>query len=338
MGCEAYFPSTESRCLPFHGLGSAPAVAIALSRVLGGDNFVPTLEDGGDAPFAKQTGPSGNGFGAHRINGSSKACVRLLLLQTKTACLLIRESLQLPPELLRATDHSPSESTFVPEGLLRIPRWVQMWEKRAFSFSSALDPLVASAAVHIATLAHLARTSSQTSDNAHFTQLAGCQPKTIRETLKRLRLFDPCVGSGTIIAAARALGCDQVIASDIRGDFVRQAEANLSHADLLPPSARMFEHDATLPFEPPIVTNLVVSNPPWGKNIGHVSDSVAIVRSVTAQCQEATFCWITNGLAAQALRSMRGVTLLHQIPFGGAEVLVAQCFAEPCGVTVSDRP
>ena len=49
----------------------------------------------------------------------------------------------------------------------------------------------------------------------------------------------------------------------------------------------------------------------------------AIVRSMTSQCPGATFCWIANGLAVQALREMEGVRVLRHASFGGVELVVA---------------
>ena len=48
------------------------------------------------------------------------------------------------------------------------------------------------------------------------------------------------------------------------------------------------EHDATLPFPPALldpadVPELIVSNPPWGKNFGAHDDGLRIVRNLIGQ-------------------------------------------------------
>ena len=67
---------------------------------------------------------------------------------------------------------------------------------------------------------------------------------------------------------------------------------------------------------------LVVSNPPWGNNIGEGLDGKAIVTSVTSQFAGATMCWIANPLAVEALRCLPGVTVLRHVPFGSVELVV----------------
>ena len=127
-----------------------------------------------------------------------------------------------------------------------------------------------------------------------------------------------------VLAAAASLGCTQLRGADLRPDFVEQATANLTMAGLVGGDARLLAHDATRPLPPDALgAHLVVSNPPWGKNFGQAADGIAIVRSITAQCAGATFCWMANGQAVQALQEMEGVRVLRHASFGGVELVVA---------------
>ena len=211
----------------------------------------------------------------------------------------------------------------------QLPAWVSAWERRRFFFSSALDPLVALAAVNIAVHTHqrLAGGISGSTTTAESPGVTATAPSA-------LRIVDPCVGSGTTLAAAASRGCVDLLGSDVNADFVARATSNLEAAGLLPASAHLFVHDATSPYPPELLLEgtalaktVVVSNPPWGNNIGREGDGVDIVRSVTAQFAGATMCFIANGLAVQALRCMPRVTVLRHVPFGSVELVV--CVADP---------
>ena len=345
LRCEQTFPSADHRCLPFHSVAQLPALCIGLHAALGGTFVGPSSctgdadgddDDGlvgglvgADEPEAEAAraavacnGVGGGGAGAE---GGAGPCVRLLLLQTKTAVMLLCEGGDKDAALGGDGAGGAGGAGAGAEGVaLRLPAWVGAWERRGFAFSSALDPLVAIAAVNIALLAHMHRRRAGGDGSHEQDGKAEEEEEEPHLALRRLTLYDPCCGSGTVLAAAAAMGCARLRGSDLRSDFAEQAETNLTAAGALGGEAQLFAHDATRPLPPPGVrADLVVSNPPWGKNCGQAADGVAIVRSMTAQCPGATFCWIANGLAVQALREMEGVRVLwHGIPFGGVELVV----------------
>ena len=144
--------------------------------------------------------------------------------------------------------------------------WVRAWEGRPFSFSAALDPLVALAVVHLAAFEHHCRTAAAAGGSGGGESGGGSG----RSAAHSLRVYDPCCGSGTIVAAARALGAS-VAGSDIRAKFVAGVGANLAHV-ALSEGVALFEHDATLalPREGEaqgrgLAAQLVVTNPPWAR-------------------------------------------------------------------------
>ena len=287
---EALFPSTDPRMLPFHALDAVPELCVALHGALGG-SFVASSDAGCGE-------------------------VELVLLQTKQSLLLVRDS---SPDVddENTTPTAADDSGMVSASrAVRLPPWIGRWERRDFAFSSSLDPMVAIAACNLAAFAH-----HSGSNNG----MAG------------LRVFDPCVGSGTVLAAAASLGCADLVGSDLRRDFVVCAELNLEyHLEGMganpKPSVVFHVQDATASLAAPLVTSdwsstIVVCNPPWGKNTKGKKgegDGVDIVRSITAQCTGATFCWIANSRTTQALNEMPEVAILRRIPFGAVEIVVCQ--------------
>ena len=217
----------------------------------------------------------------------------------------------------------------------RLPRWIREWDRRPFFFSSALDPLVGLAALNLATHVHLQRRGRSGATAA----TTAAPPASLASAPRSLRLVDPCVGSGTILAAAAARGFERLAGADINEDFLVHTAANLRTTGLRDgrrrPAARLRVHDATAPFPPELLERdqlpdtLVVSNPPWGANIGREADGAAIVSSVTAQFAGggATLCWIANPRAVEALRCMAGVALLRHVRFGSMELVVV-CAAD----------
>ena len=165
----------------------------------------------------------------------------------------------------------------------RLPWWLAPWSVRSFSFSGALDPLIAVAALNLAATTHRARLAANGGDGAGAVSRRGLSGGP----MNGLRVYDPCVGSGTILAAALALGAARVTGSDMNGEFVGAVRGNLGAAGLLPADVELFEHDTTVPLPaerharllPPAI-DLIVSNPPWGKNIGAKEDGEPIVRSL----------------------------------------------------------
>ena len=310
---ESCHPSPDSRSLPFHPLGMAPAVSIALAEVLGTDGFVSPEGgeagcEGGESAGSEEGGPqdiawasarssapvertaperaAGPPTGERRVGGR---CATLVLLQTKAAVVLMRDLIS---EARDRRGDDGRDVTSPSAAALRVPRWCLAWERRCFAFSSALDPLVACVAVRLAVLAHGARADLGPGHADTAERPPDPKPSHSPPSPHALRVYDPCVGSGTMLAAAASMGCTRLVGSDLRPDFVSQAADNLRQAGLLPPTAELFAHDAKTPLPPmssPV--DVVVSNPPWGKNCGAASDGVAIVRSVTAQLAGATFCW-----------------------------------------------
>lgn len=204
--------------------------------------------------------------------------------------------------------------------------WVRAWEGRPFSFSAALDPLVALAVVHLAAFEHHCRTAAAAGGSGGGESGGGSG----RSAAHSLRVYDPCCGSGTIVAAARALGAS-VAGSDIRAKFVAGVGANLAHV-ALSEGVALFEHDATLalPREGEaqgrgLAAQLVVTNPPWGKNIGTLDCGVPIVARLVAQHRGATFCFVVNSHALTALRAVEGLLVRRHVRLGGIEVVVACC-------------
>ena len=312
---DAHFPSKRERMLPFHSVHAAPELCIAVHGALGGtfvDSFVESAEEG-----ARACGPPSEATGAEERpsngDGSSKACVQLLLLQLKGCVLLVRTS-------------GEEASVLSRDDALRLPKWVGAWERREFSFSSALDPLVALAALNLATLAHLSRGRPPSDDSP---------PPSLADALCSLRVLDPCVGTGTILAAAASLGCTRLAGADVKPAFVAHTLSNLRGSGCVDSELDLCVHDATDPLPQSLLrpelacSTLVVSNPPWGKNVGDTTDGAAIVRSITGQCAGATFCWIANSRAMRALQGMREeVTIVRRVPFGAVELVVATA---PCG-------
>ena len=197
---ETNFPSANPRVLPFHALDAIPEICFALSNALGG-TFVDSSDD-------------------------DIECVNeLALLQMKDAVVLLH------------TESSPTAQAASRNvagiGPSRIPQWMQRWERRDFAFSSSLDPLVAMAAISIATFAHIERNQQR---------LGGAD---VGETRRSLRIFDPCCGSGTILAAAAALGHTNLVGADVRPEFVECATSNLATQLDGDGHAHLFVHDAS---------------------------------------------------------------------------------------------
>lgn len=136
-----------------------------------------------------------------------------------------------------------------------------------------------------------------------------------------MRLLDPCCGSGTVLVAGLAQGHD-CIGSDIRGEFVGRTRENLEYMEFSPD--RVFEHDARTEFSATVGArpDIVVSNPPWGKNLGLEQDGAEIIASVVNQFAGATMCWLANVTAFAAVTSLPGVELVYHCHVGGVEAFV----------------
>jgi hypothetical protein len=316
---------------------SAPDLIIGLHRALG-DGYVSSssavgrkaADPHGGTGVGEADGEAGDEAGDGEAAGDARigeaegsGVRRLLLLETKTALLLA----QLHPGL-HSTDELADEGMQAPScDAAQLPQWMATWDRlRPFSFSACLDPLVATAAINCAAF-------------------ASPVPPHARS---QLWLHDPCCGSGTILAAALALGIGRVSGSDLRAEFVDGARRNLDR--VLPGLAHAVEltvHDATQPFalaslpqpltaasapaggDPRSAHCLVVCNPPWGKHFGSLDDGACIVRSVARQFAGATMCWIVNREAREALQQVEGITMLRHLQLGSVEVAVARSSPAP---------
>ena len=288
---EQHFPSADHNHLPFCHVGVAPALAIGLHGALGA-GFV----DGGGASGAEDVDVMG-------------------VLETKNALVL---GALLPLPRAPPAGAAPPEASAPPApppggGRSALPWWVPRWERRPFDFSASLDPLIAAAAVNLAAYAHVVATAAQGET----------------KSLRSLRVYDPCMGSGTVVAAAAALG-HPASGSDKSDDFVGRSADNFAWLGLAPappPSV----HDATEPFpdaEGGAAPDLVVCNPPWGKNFkgagGEKETGSAIVASVLKSFGGATCCFIAPALALEAALAVEGTVLVAHVRLGGVEAIVVR--------------
>ena len=291
--------------------------------------------------------------------------VRLVLVQAKDATLLLREESAMRGAsndgmMMKADDASIARNDGMmveaddasiarnddmmmeadDASITRLPRWVEAWDKREFFFSSSLDPLVALAAVNLAFHYHYLIGCSRGGSRGSGDRMRVAHATDLRQEISSIRVFDPCVGSGTVLAAAASRGCARLLGADVNAGFVERAKSNLASAGVLElaEEASLIVHDATTAFPPEHVTaescsrTLVVSNPPWGNNIGGEVDGAAIVQSVMRQFAGATFCWLANSRAVQKVRCIPGVQVLRHVPFGSVDLVV--CVArEPDGIT-----
>ena len=321
-------PAADGHSLPFAPLGGVAPLALRLAHAWGG------------------------GFVTAR--GREDADDYVLLL-TRPLLLLCAEDAAWPRREHSAPHSAPEEDLASAGGLgglggvggpgggdrAWLEPWVRAWEGRPFSFSAALDPLVALAVVHLAAFEHHCRHRCRAAAAAGGSGDGGSGGGRGRSAAHSLRVYDPCCGSGTIVAAARALGAS-VAGSDIRAKMVAGVGANLAHA-ALSEGVALFEHDATLalPREGEaqargLAAQLVVTNPPWGKNIGTLDCGVPIVARLVAQHRDATFCFVVNSHALAALRAVEGLLVRRHVRLGGIEVVVACCApgAGPSATTV----
>jgi 23S rRNA G2445 N2-methylase RlmL len=199
---------------------------------------------------------------------------------------------------------APLNTLSHPEADYGQPWWIQSWDTRPFAFSASLEPLVASAAVSIATSIHLA-SHPRASDG------------------RPLRMLDPCCGSGTVLVAGLAHG-HTCSGSDLREDFVTRAKENLEYMQLSLDG--IAQHDALQPFPPGPIPDLIVCNPPWGKHIGAEEDGARIIASVVRQFGGATMCWVANATALATAIGIAGVELAYHCRVGGVEAFVLRTY------------
>lgn len=347
---EVHYPAAEHPVIPFTRLHGAPSLIIGLHAALGAGYCDEDMCKSHDADVP---GAATLGAAAHAASAPVDAFV---LLQCKNGLLLLRERTldREPPEASQIANVSQAARMAVesaPGGPLagasaemqvgsasalaaraapagaapssretsttwNLPWWVAPWSDRGFGFSASLDPLIGVGALNLAACAHRARLARAS---------GGAQP------LAGLSVYDPCVGSGTILAAALAGGAAAAAGSDMRGEFVEGTLANLRELGVLGegPSEHIvvFEHDATVPLPQTTMASLpapalVVSNPPWGKKFGKPEDGTPIVRSLISQFPEATFVWLVNKATRQSLESSEQVRIQKVIKLGGVEAVL----------------
>ena len=315
---EVNFPAADHAQLPFHRLAGAPELLVELIGALGTDFISDPAADPTADPVrpARASKPPVPGHLPPWLPPSVLRCLPCAPLpglptaRSATPCRHLL-ALEMKTGLLLA---SLEDAIAHPADPRQLPLWIPPWDVRPFSFSASLDPLVAVAAVNIALLTALGRNGSPL-DASH------AYPPS------HVRIFDPCVGSGTVLAAALSLGVAEVGGSDLRAEFVKGAARNLEAMGFVPPPLSV--HDACEPFPLELlpregVTSIIVSNPPWGRKIGALDDGAKIVRSLASQFKGALMCFMVNGAAVEALREMASVAVLRHVKLGSVEVVVAK--------------
>ena len=167
--------------------------------------------------------------------------------------------------------------------------------------------------------------------------------------LAGLRVYDPCCGSGTVLLAATALGAAAVAGSDLRSEFVDGCRSNLEGMGVDVAGTPLFVHDATQTLPdgalPPRHDgggamggraagadaagdarpwcDVLVSNPPWGKNLGKHEDGGPIVLSLCRQFRGVTMVLLVNKLTRAALEGAGELcTVRKVIKLGGVEAVL----------------
>eukprot|EP00238_Polyblepharides_amylifera_P013942 CAMPEP_0196572920 /NCGR_PEP_ID=MMETSP1081-20130531/2892_1 /TAXON_ID=36882 /ORGANISM="Pyramimonas amylifera, Strain CCMP720" /LENGTH=449 /DNA_ID=CAMNT_0041890427 /DNA_START=29 /DNA_END=1378 /DNA_ORIENTATION=- len=272
LSYDLSFPPADSESLPFHCLQHATSAAILLSQAIPG-RFIMKPELG---------------------------CVNLVMVELKEGFILAREISQ-KGQTGEAT-HTSFSSFSTPEAL-------RIWSRRPFSFSASLDTSIALAVLNITLSVHALKKGGQ----APVRGLLG------------VSLLDPCCGSGTIPAMAAHLGVGRVWGADVNPSFLNKAQTNFDHAGLkcrrLNNGFDMVEsgeegegtesvilltqHDARRPFgysDREFKVDVVVGNPPWGKNIGVADESVAMILNILRSFPMATSGFVVSYWTLQQLR------------------------------------
>ncbi len=369
LAYEVHYPSADHLVLPFVRLCSTPRLLIALHAALGADGYVPSAHadaartnpaesdevaeplvllhckngllllrehemprhphaaaTAARAPTERSAAAVAANLAALAMDSEPSAANMTAKAAAKVAAKAAAKA-QARVEAARAEQvRASAEENWEQLDTTRLPWWLAPWAMRGFSFSSSLDSLVALAAVNLAACAYRAAAGAAAGWPA-----AGGDDRGSGLPLSGLRLYDPCCGSGTVLAAALAQGAAFVAGADMRAEFVDGARSNLLETGVLAggATAELFTQDATLPLAEtapirPADVELVVSNPPWGKKFGKAEDGGPIVRSVCTQFPHAATCWIVNRLTRQVIEDIHGVRVVSVIKLGAVEaVLVA---------------
>ena len=244
---EVHYPAAEHQVIPFTRLHGAPSLIIGLHAALG-----PGYMDTPDEPAASSS-------------WAAAAAEPLTLLHCKNGMLLFREwtvwrgmcdatSAMAPAQKLtaRLAEVSGDGGTVGLQSIWALPWWVAPWTVRTFSFSASLDPLIAIAALNLAACTHLSRLAARgdsdrsgasgdgdgvrggdgSGDSSHggvgsSAEARGRCGQLHAGPVRGLRVYDPCTGSGTMLAAALAHGAMAAFGSDVRLEFLRGARSNL---------------------------------------------------------------------------------------------------------------
>ena len=231
------------------------------------------------------------------------------------------------------------------ENAARLPWWLGRWAARDFAFSGSLSSLLATAALNLAACAHRASASVVEEEATssllgrgplHGLRVYDCccgsgtvlaaalaagaahvagsdiRPDFVEGARKNLlELGLVCAPACPAPAGPAAAASPSAAASPTTA-----ASSATDSAVVLPVPASavsLFEHDATSPLPPtaaaapldPRCIDLVVSNPPWGKNFGSKHfDALPIVRSMVRQFPTATFCVLVNKLTSAGLQEL----------------------------------
>jgi 16S rRNA G966 N2-methylase RsmD len=227
-----------------------------------------------------------------------------------------------------------------------LPWWLAPWAARGFAFSASLDPLIAAAALNLAACMHCARRvrrggahdSTCSTASEAGASIGSASGGVSGGPLRGLRVYDPCCGSGTVLMAALAQGAVAVAGSDLRPDFVEGARNNLRGMGMDAGVTTLFEHDATtaVPEErlPPRTPggedggeasawcDVVVSNPPWGKNLGERETGGPIVLSLCRQFRNVVMVLLINKHTRATLETSELCDVHKVVKLGGVEAVL----------------
>jgi hypothetical protein len=247
---EVHYPAAEHQVIPFTRLHGTPSLIIGLHAALG-----PGYMDTPDEPAASSTEAAAAAEPLtllHCKNGTllfREWTVGRDMCDAASAMAPAAASHKLTARLAEV---SGDGGTVGLQSTWALPWWVTPWTVRTFSFSASLDPLIAIAALNLAACTHLSRLAARgdsdrsgasgdgggvgggdsSGDSSHGGNGSGAEARGRCGQLhagpvRGLRVYDPCTGSGTMLAAALAHGATAAFGSDVRLEFLRGARGNL---------------------------------------------------------------------------------------------------------------